>query len=828
MRLVRGLILCLGFWLCLGCAPTSITDSLSPAAPTTPFAPQAGLIGQSFVARHAGLQQIAVYLSTPDSSGAGRLTLHLRDSSLSSAKDIRTIETTLLVLAAPQWLAFDFPAIVGSHNQSYYFFIDGDLARNAKLYVAPLSGDAYRDGAMYLNHQAQDAQLPVQLSYAADVIAFDLLGWLLHAAQTSLVMLVVFIAPGLALQTFLLPLSAWNQRIALAAGLSLSLYPLIMLWASVVGVRLGSLTVWIPVTMAIVALVWRGFKAARAIEWHVHKLPRFSLVAYLPELTWLAVVTLIICVRLFVLRGVDEPMWGDSVQHTVIAQLILDHGGLFESWQPYAPYSTLTVHYGFHAAVAAVAWFTGESALNATLLTGQMVNILAIITLSLIAARLTTNRWAGVGVLVVAGLLSPLPQGYVNWGRYPQLTGQAIMPVAVWWLWQSSEMTPVCRMRQAALGALLFAGTFLGYYRMPYYVAAFVLAFGIIYGIQWLRQVRTRWLSPLFLWIVAGVSSVGLLLPWLLRLRGGTLAGGVEAGLSLGSPLESVINEYQIFLNLESYVPILLVVAAVLVAAWALLRRHAALSVMVLWSIAIVLLPASRLLRVPGAANLQGFAIVISLYIPMGLLVGYGIDACLGRLSCLSNSTGIRHARFGLALVLAFLGVIAIVGTRDRLRIVDQSYRILAPADVRAMEWIRSNVPPAALFLVDGFLIYNGTSVVGSDGGWYIPLLTQRSNTMPPQYALLSERPMDASYNKWVVDLMIALRRVGVTSTAGVALLCLNHITHVYVGQEQGSNGSPPPQPLLSIGMLAQSPAFTMLYRQDRVGVFALNEAACH
>jgi hypothetical protein len=78
------------------------------------------------------------------------------------------------------------------------------------------------------------------------------------------------------------------------------------------------------------------------------------------------------------------------------------------------------------------------------------------------------------------------------------------------------------------------------------------------------------------------------------------------------------------------------------------------------------------------------------------------------------------------------------------------------------------------------------------------------------------------------VDLMIRLRRVGVTSKAGVALLCLNHITHVYVGQERGGNGTPPHQPLLPIGMLTQSPAFTTLYRQDRVALFVLNEAACH
>jgi len=311
----------------------------------------------------------------------------------------------------------------------------------------------------------------------------------------------------------------------------------------------------------------------------------------------------------------------------------------------------------------------------------------------------------------------------------------------------------------------------------------------------------------------------------LLRLLGSNLSRAVEAGVSQGSPLESVINEYQVFFNLEPYVPPVLIVAAVLVAAWALLRRHAALGVVALWTIAIVLLPASRLLRVPGAANLQGFAIVISLYIPLGLLAGYGIDSSLDWLLRLAV-TG-RRAWPGLAFALVCLAGIAILGVRDRLRVIDPAYRILAPSDMRAMQWIDAHVPANALFLVDGFLIYNGTSVVGSDGGWYIPLLTKRPNTMPPQYALLSERPIDTTYNKLVVDLATQLRKDGVTSTAGVELLCRSHITHVYVGEERGGNGTPPPQPMLPIGELAHSGSFTVLYRQDRVGVFALNEAAC-
>ena len=76
-------------------------------------------------------------------------------------------------------------------------------------------------------------------------------------------------------------------------------------------------------------------------------------------------VLLVMAVRLLVVRTLEAPSWGDSVQHAVIAQLLKDHGGLFNSWEPYAPYRTLTVQFGFSVAVAMLSWVTriesGES-----------------------------------------------------------------------------------------------------------------------------------------------------------------------------------------------------------------------------------------------------------------------------------------------------------------------------------------------------------------------------------------------------------------------------------------------------------------------------------
>src|SRR5205814_3505133 len=122
MRIAQGIVLCLGFWLCIGCAPAPINDSLSSAPPTTPFALRAGSIGQTFVARHAGLQHIAVYFVKLDNGTAGQLLLHLRDSAVAGANDLRAVVAIVPALPAPQWVSFDFAPLSQSRNQSYYFF----------------------------------------------------------------------------------------------------------------------------------------------------------------------------------------------------------------------------------------------------------------------------------------------------------------------------------------------------------------------------------------------------------------------------------------------------------------------------------------------------------------------------------------------------------------------------------------------------------------------------------------------------------------------------------------------------------------------------------
>ena len=232
---------------------------------------------------------------------------------------------------------------------------------------------------------------------------------------------------------------------------------------------------------------------------------------------WWAQYFLVMAVRLLVVRTLEAPSWGDSVQHAVIARLINDHGGLFSSWEPYAPYRTLTVQFGFSVAAALLSWVTRIETAKATLLTGQLLNGLAILALYPLSRRIAGgNRWAGIGTIIVAGLLMPMPAFYVNWGRYAQLAGQVVLPIAIWLLWDFLEPK---RLSWPAYGlaSLSLAGLALNYYRMPFYYAAFVLAWLLLWALpRWRTDLRRWGIGMARLAMVAG-GALLLLLPWALQ-----------------------------------------------------------------------------------------------------------------------------------------------------------------------------------------------------------------------------------------------------------------------------------------------------------------------
>lgn len=772
-------------------------------------------LGQTFIPRGDGLEGVEVFLQ-PREPGDGTITLRLR-SDPGSDEDLAAAALPAASVSYPGFYRFSFPTRPESADQSYYFELEYAGEGRVKAGRAPVN--AYLDGAAYRDGDPMDAQLSFRLAYAPWPYALGSARQLLTLVLAAALALVLLALPGWALLALLLhgwDGRGWGEKLGLAGGLTLALYPLLLLWTAVAGVRLGSLYAWLPAGLSLAILAWRnrGWRPAAAAP-----ALRHWAAPGVHDLALLVVLALIVGARLLAVRHADAPLWGDSVQHTVMAQLMLDGGGLFTSWEPYAPYHSLTVQFGFPAASAIYAWISGAAAPAAVLVVGQLVNALAVLAIYPLAVRVTGgNRWAGVGALVVAGLLLALPGLYVNWGRYAQLGGQAILPVALYMLWETLDR-PRPDWRAILLAGVALGGMLLTYYRMPFYAAPFVLALLLTWALPRWRTDWRAWLRGGLSLALAGAVAGALLAPWALQVSSSQLATVISQGDKIRTPLDDVLADYRIWGELGSYFAWPLLVAAAAAVVWSLARRQWLVAGVGLWTAGMASVVAGRLVGVPGTSSMQNFAIIIALYIPIGILAGW----------LAADLTGLavrRRGRVAAGAAGLALAVAAAWGAAQQAAVLRPEYVLVTRPDLEAAAWVRDNTAPDARFLVQGFSINQGTSAVGADAGWWLPLLAGRANTMPPQYALLNEVPSPPDYSRRVVEFVRGLEQAGPETAEGLRRLCAEGVSHVFVGQREGRVGSGVRQ-LFSTEGLSASPSFEPLYRRDRVAIFALRPEAC-
>ena len=358
---------------------------------------------------------------------------------------------------------------------------------------------------------------------------------------------ILFLLPGFCLLLWLLPdrKMDWLERLTLSAGLSLAFYPLFLLWTHTFGIRPGRFGMWFILVAAAALTAWRFLRRSRALR------PPSGLPEWFGLAAGLSVLVLFFT-RLWPIRDLTVPLWGDSYQHTLIAQLIVDNGGLFESWLPYAPLQSFTYHYGFHTAVAFFHWLTGIPMPSAVLLVGQLLNALAVLCLYPLALRLTGSRWAALLTVIAAGLFSSMPSFYVNWGRYTQLAGQLMLPVALWFGAELVE-NPRFDWKRLVLAGITLTGMVLGHYRITLFFAGAFFAWWLVYILLDANRWPDRFAGVGRLALVGGLTG-GLLLPWILHLLSSRLAQ-VQVLIVSGHHQDYVRDDANLFGRLNRFVP---------------------------------------------------------------------------------------------------------------------------------------------------------------------------------------------------------------------------------------------------------------------------------
>ena len=769
--------------------------------------------GQSLTSLHRGLNEIGITVSS-NNSVSGILQLQL----------FQNISPKLLVLTkeypvkvnSSQFFSLTFETQEDSYLQDYHivFVWDG----SGPIEIQTNSPESYGQGSLYLNNKPVSAQLVFNLSYdhceAVLGLGSQALTWIWQLILTTLILVI----PGWAFLEY--SWSGWKRyifpiKLALAIGSSYALYPLLFLLTDLFNFHPGKgFFVWTMVGFCAFILLFQflsNSKNKHLSTTQENQGFHFTLELW-HNLAFLVIIGIIFLVKFWAIRTLDTPMWGDSYQHTVITQLMTNAGGLFDSWQPYVPYETFTVHFGFHAISTVFSWISGLNASRSVLWIGQVSNALSALCLYPITYKVSGGKkWAGIISVVVAGLVTIYPNYFVNWGRYAQLSGQVLLPVAGFLLIESlySEKT---NLGQLIIVSITLSGMALCYYRMPFFL---ILWLPLIIGemFHWLKSKDNKISTLLFRATIVLLGMVVLLIPLFLRISGGTLAESV--GLMDSPKLDEAVTTF--LLNLKStqnyYSQPLLILTLVSILTSIFTNQWRIFSVLV----GMVLLHAFKIgtvVNLPFSNYIDNFSIQIMLYIGLSTILSYALALVADNLDQV-HSTITPILLVAISLMFAF----------EAKNVTDNIYEMVTRSDLRAFSWINQHTNVDDLFLVNGFTIYDNTSGVGSDGGWWISLLTDRENTMPPQYAVLNEKPETPGYTVWTVDVINYFEQHSPSSQEGIRAMCKWGIDYIYIGQKQGSiNDS---TPLLAWKDWKQVFALNLVYSEDQVRIYQLDQQFC-
>lgn len=431
----------------------------------------------------------------------------------------------------------------------------------------------------------------------------------------------VFFVPGLVALRAAGLRARGIERLGLAAGVSITLWPLALLWTSVLGFT------WSPARYRILMLVLvaiacapflRRTRANGSWKGRLAELPRPA-----PWILALAGILLIAAVlRVVQVAGVVAPPWVDGYHHTLITQLVVERGAVPADYRPYLAVDRFYYHFGFHALAAAVAWLSGAGVVAAVLATGQALNVLTVLTVFVLARRLLESPISAVLAAAVPAALYWFPSYFVTWGRYTQLAGLVALPVV--WILVADAIAARRPVRGQLLAAACAAGLLLVHYRV---FAFYLIGIGLVavYVVGARRQPRERLMRLLAIGVAGGV----LVLPWLAR----NLAGGVAALASASptwyrGPAETVEAVSQVpdwlFTQGSNGLWIRLAIVGTLLG---LARRRPAAFGLAAWMALAYLAVRPGWLGLSTSWMLPPFSLVISLYIPVAIGVGLLADA---------------------------------------------------------------------------------------------------------------------------------------------------------------------------------------------------------
>lgn len=530
----------------------------------------------------------------------------------------------------------------------------------------------------------------------------------------------------------------------------------------------------------------------------------------LQPLEWVAVAVFAatLLTRYWIVRDEPYPAWTDSLHHTLLTHLTAVQGQLPRTVEPYFPVPLDQYHLGLYALSATVQWLAQVPAHTALLWTAQGLNALCAIGVYLVLDK-KVGRIGAITGAVVVGLLSHQPAFYANWGRFTQLSSQVICLVAWLCAWQAAaDWRAAARSnRQLAgeglLAALLIAGTFLLHFRvaaffLPLVAGSALWEIGRAYGEGKFRRtfLGVSWIA---------VASLLMVLPALVEVLQTYISTRIAyASVEVADTDLATYYSFPLSSILSLGVHQGLLIAAAAGTVVGLLRRNSIVVISLIWTLYLFVLGYAYVLQIPLLNITNLGAVLIMLYLPVGLVIGAAAEELIGLVP------PPRRRPFSAA-VLGIVLLAGLLAAPARVTEVEPYRFFVTPADVAAMDWITYNTPPDAYFAVNTYF-WLSTAPHGTDAGYWIPYLTGRQTTA----GMMNSLHGTEEHWRGVVAMSAAAKQVE-SDPAGVEALRALGVDYIYIGRK--GNFQPPG---LNAEILKQIASLRLVYERDGVAIFAI------
>ena len=757
--------------------------------------------GQTFQSRRPGLNGVELWLGkeADETSTGGVLTASLYHAPWEDEPLAQT-QVGLENVHSLTSVFITIPVQNDPPGQSYYLELQTE---STPLQVFGRQENSYSAGSAYQAGAPIDADASFRLAYRYGIGALvgDLVNWL-SKTYLAIPALIVLILPGWLILSYssLNERYDWGMRVATSIGLSLAIIPILLLWTTFAGLSWNRTSAIVIAGILLLLTLLRVRKTwLSPREWRLNTIA-------------IGLFTVFVCtliVRLIMVRDLSAPPWVDSVHHGMITRLILEQGQLPAEYSPFLEIDTAQYHSGFHSSLALFTWLSGLDIAAAMLLFGQILNALSVFAVCAFTQVLTRDHRAALFAAGITGFLTPMPAYLTSWGRYTQLAGLLILPPALLLFVhaferrgsQPEQADPVndrkSSLASILLAALALAGLWLTHYRAAAFLAALMLPL-IVYR-AWTNW-RTgsgveRGRADLRQLGMILVSAVILTAPWWPATLANLLLPKISAWS--GVTVDPFADFSWGYLTAGAGRITLLLAGAGLL--WGIVNRQKYAVLLLIWTGILFLAANLGALGLPGAGFVNNTSVEISLFLPISALGGVFLSQVVTWPR--ERLPGHRYAIY-LATSWILFGVLALLGSRALIPILNPTTFLFREADRPALVWVEDNLPAGEMILINplawGYGLY-----AGNDGGyWSVPLAGRTSLPPPVLYGLGNDQSKVEAINGLIGQVIEAAGQPQELWD----LLNTHAIHYIFIGVRGGP---------LSPGKLLESGLFEALY-QDR------------